>query len=71
MRTITIRVPRDGFSTGKRTITVDADGFSGTSCRDATRRFIEALGESVAETEKPEMYEGEVQEQVRLDGLYN
>lgn len=54
MKTITIRIPRDGVSTGQRLVQVEADGFTGTACQDATKALIDALGSRVDEQAKSE-----------------
>jgi hypothetical protein len=37
--------------------TVEAEGFKGTSCEDATKAFREALGQVEDDQKKPEFYE--------------
>lgn len=38
-------------------VAIDADGFRGEACREATKTFIERLGVVSDEKPKPEMYE--------------
>ena len=41
---------------------IDAQGFTGMSCKDATAALERAFGGNAAVTEKPEMYMGENEE---------
>lgn len=55
MRTVTITIPRKDIACGRAKPVIDADGFRGTTCRDITKTFVEALGATAEETAKPEM----------------
>ncbi|QEG24779.1 DUF2997 domain-containing protein [Mariniblastus fucicola] len=55
MRTIEVTVSPDGQSK------VEAIGYQGNTCREATKVFREALGASKTETKKPELYESQNQ----------
>lgn len=54
---VVVRVPKKGLSTGKSHITVEAFGYTGTQCKNATAAIETALGIRLEETVKPEMYE--------------
>lgn len=56
-RCVVVTVPKKGLSTGKSQITVEAHGFTGTSCKTATAAIQAALGIQLAEEVKPEMYQ--------------
>lgn len=56
-RKITATIPRTGLSTGSTKPRIEADGFVGNSCADATRLFTAALGITADETVKAEYYE--------------
>jgi hypothetical protein len=51
MEQIVVRIKKDG------TVEIEAVGFKGSACREATRPLEEALGEVVEERLKPEFYE--------------
>ena len=59
IKTIKIMVPRKGLAKGTRQITMEANGYQGTSCKSATAAFEQALGSVSSVQEKPEMYEVE------------
>lgn len=54
MQKIIVKIPPDG------TITVEAEGYAGNSCEDATK-FLKKLGAVTGETLKPEYYETPLQ----------
>jgi hypothetical protein len=56
MKTIKITIPRKGISEGKTHVTIEAEGYTGTSCQSATEKFKAALGALQEEEIKPEMY---------------
>lgn len=58
-KTIEIIVPRTGIAKGARRIQMEASGYTGTSCKNATDAFEKALGAVIEQTAKPEMYEVE------------
>lgn len=67
MKIIKVKIPLRGMSTGAAKITVDANGFEGVSCRDATKVLLNALGTVVEEIEKPEMFHvAEAEEHLKL-----
>lgn len=37
---------------------IDADGFKGESCKDATKAFEEIYGQKLSYQDKPELHEG-------------
>ena len=54
---IIVTIPLKGLSTGESTISVEAEGYTGQGCTDATAAFQNALG-AVKDTElKPEYFE--------------
>jgi len=57
MRVITITVPRDGISTGKASPKIEADGYTGESCKNATSAFEAALGTVTEDSPTSGMYE--------------
>ena len=63
MATIHFRFTKDGKSK------IDAEGFTGTTCQDATKFFEEALGKVTANQAKPELYEtAAVSDQLSVQG---
>ena len=50
------------------TIHIDAQGFSGRSCEDATRGIEQALGQVTTVTHKPEFYAQAGQRQAQWGG---
>lgn len=50
MKTITITVDTDG------SVEIDAQGFSGSECKDATKQIEDALGVKTSEKKKAEFY---------------
>jgi hypothetical protein len=58
MKTIEITVAPTG------TTTVQTKGFTGASCRDASRLIEQALGEKVSEQLTGEFYQSQMQQQV-------
>ncbi len=58
MKTIEITVASTG------TTTVQTKGFTGASCRDASRLIEQALGEKVSEQLTAEFYQAQTQQQV-------
>lgn len=62
VRTIRVKIPRDGISTGKSTIKFETQGFQGNACSLATQGLIASLGGQVLTDEATaEMYEEEQQ----------
>lgn len=62
-KSIIVTIPGKGLAEGETSVNVEAAGYSGSGCADASARFLDALG-SVNEQElKAEYYEpGEQQE---------
>lgn len=59
-QTITVKIPRDGISTGKAKIAIESEGFRGETCKEATKLFEQCLGTTVFEdVSTAEMYETE------------
>lgn len=50
-RIIKITIGQDGQAS------IDADGFKGESCKDATKAFEEVYGQKVSYQDKPELHE--------------
>lgn len=48
---LVVTIGKDGKTT------VEAVGYVGTSCKDATKALTEAIGQVKAYTDKPEMYQ--------------
>lgn len=62
---IIVTIPLKGLSTGESAISVEAEGYAGQGCTDATAIFRNALG-AVKDTElKPEYYETPPEEHLR------
>lgn len=61
-RKINMVVPREGISTGKRSVVVTTEGFQGVGCKDATAALKKALGAVQTEQLSAEYFE-EPQEQ--------
>lgn len=55
-KSLTITVPLDGISQGKRKTEIEAFGYTGQSCKSVTEAFTKAFGSMEEEVEKPEMY---------------
>ncbi len=47
-KTIALRISKDGG------VTVEANGFAGEECREATKSYVERIGAVTSETLKPE-----------------
>ena len=67
-KTIRMLIPLEGISKGKRQVSVDAEGFTGESCRDATKAFTDALGTQTDETVKDDMYATEERNEFLREG---
>ncbi len=65
-KTITMKIPLHGISTGKAKIDIKTAGFTGASCLDATKAIQGILGRVDEDTPTDEMYDQEEQHE-RLD----
>lgn len=59
IKTIELTFPRLGLSTGASKPKIEAFGYNGLQCQEATKQFEEALGQTVDVEEKPELYQTE------------
>lgn len=55
MRKIEVTIPRAGISTGASTVKVEADGFVGDTCKNATDAIESAVGSNRSYEEKAHM----------------
>ena len=55
LKSVIVRIPRNGIASGEATPSAEAVGFSGPGCKAATD-FIRRLGSNIEEQVKPEMY---------------
>jgi len=55
-KSITVTIPKKGISKGLRSLSVQAEGYKGTTCKDATQ-FLEQLGHVISDDATPEMFE--------------
>lgn len=68
-RKITMLIPLRGLSKGERKMSIETAGFSGESCRDATKLLEEALGMTRENEElKSEFYEPEQRHEYLQEG---
>lgn len=67
-KTIKMTIPLKGISKGERKPTFETDGFVGEECRTATEAFEQALGATVDETVKDEMYDVEERHEFLQEG---
>lgn len=69
-KTVTITIPLEGISTGKRTPIVETDGFAGEACKNASEAFTKAFssGPVMDETLKSEFYETEQRQEFLNQG---
>jgi hypothetical protein len=59
-KTITINVPRKGYSQGRSSVKIETAGFKGQSCKTVSEAFEQCLGgETHNEELKAEFYETE------------
>ena len=58
-KTVTAVIPREGISTGDRSVKIETDGFTGESCTAASQAFEQALGTSGDQELKSEYFETE------------
>jgi len=64
MAKITVKIPREGLSLGKRKIAFEVEGVTGESCTDITAGFERALSSVPADVSlKPEYYDTHENEQ--------
>jgi|GEM_PF-4389110 len=69
MKSVVVRIPRSGLASGKGSVVVEAEGFQGTACQEATKALIDSLGKVASEEAKAEMYAAEeAVERLSLDG---
>lgn len=68
MKQISMVVPLDGISTGKRGITLGTSGFQGTACTDATRAVLALLGTVSEDAPTSEMYDTEERQEFLNNG---
>lgn len=61
---LVIHHPTGGTITVQKGGTLDAAGFTGTSCAEATLKLEQAMGQKLGETVKPEMNEVQLTQQV-------
>ena len=52
-------IPLKGISTGKRSVSFEAEGFQGQGCKQVTTAFENAVGSQVEEEYKAEYYDQE------------
>lgn len=67
-KTIKMHIPLKGLSEGQRKPTFETDGFTGTSCTDATKMFEQALGGTEEQTLKEEYYQAEERNEFLNEG---
>ncbi len=59
MKSIIITIATDGSAS------VDAQGYTGSECKDATKAIERALGVTSHDTDKPELHRASPQQQTR------
>lgn len=67
-KTIIGKFPLKGASLGESTPTFETEGYIGESCRAATDSFEKAIGQTVDEQVKDEMYETEERSEFLREG---
>lgn len=61
-------IPLKGISTGARIPNIEAEGFQGEGCKNATEIFQKALGAVKDETVKAEFYQTEIRQEFINEG---
>jgi len=67
-KTITMQIPLHGISTGKRTVKIKTDGFTGSECQTASAAFENAIGSVDQEELTDDYYRTEERQEFLQEG---